>query len=213
VRIGAVDETTAKALGMNNSNGVIVQSLEPDGAALEGGVKERDVILSIDGKEVNAANELQTIIARKHPGDQVTLKIFRDGNVIDKKLNLRSRKEEKLTASDRNQDSDEGEREVEPSKSVNIESLGLSLRPLTAAEKKENNVESGVVITDVKRFSEAYNRQLRTGNVILDADKRSLSSPNDFKSVIDKHKPGDALLLRVKTDNGTAFVAIQIPKE
>jgi serine protease Do len=214
VRIGGVDETTAKALGMHKSQGVIVQSLEPDGAASEGGVKERDVILSVDGKEVNAANELQTIIARKHPGDQVTLKIFRDGNVVTKNLTLRSRADERLAAKDTDRESSDNKPEADhASKPMNLENLGLSLRSLTPAEKKENNVEQGVVITDVKRFSEAYNRQLRAGNIILEADKKELYSPNDFKSVIDKHNSGDALLLRVKTETGTAFVAIQIPKE
>ena len=214
VRIGSVDEVTAKALGMTKSQGVIVQSLEPDGAASEGGLKERDVILTVDGKEVNAANELQTFIARKHPGDQVTLKIFRDGNLLTKNLTLRSRADEKLAAKDTDRESAESEPEVDhTSKPMNMESLGLSLRALTSSEKKDNNVEQGVVITDVKRFSEAYNRQLRAGNIILEADKKELTSPKDFKSVIDKHKSGDALLLRVKTDTGTAFVAIQIPKE
>ncbi len=214
VRIQSIDETTAKALGMNSAQGVIVQSLEPDGAAYEGGIKEKDVILSVDGKEVNAANELQTLIARKHPGDQVALKVFRDGRTIDKNLTLRSRTDEKLAASDRDRSAGGNETETEPtSKTMNVESLGLSLRPLTSAEKKEQKIEQGVVITDVKKFSEAYDRQLRAGNIILEADKKELYSPQDFKAVIDKHKAGDALLLRVKSETGTAFVAIQIPKE
>lgn len=214
VRIATVDETTAKALGMDKPEGVMVESLEADGAAASGGLKEKDVILSVDGREVNAANELQTLIARKHPGDQVSLKIYRDGNTLTKTLTLRSLATEKLAASNTDQNSDESNTETEQTaKSADITSLGMSLRSLSAAEKKDDNVEQGVVITDVKRFGEAYNRRLQVGDVILEADKKELYSPKDFKSVMEKHKPGDALLLRVKTSTGTAFVAVQIPNE
>lgn len=212
VRIGPVDETTAKAIGLPQATGVLVQSLEEGGAAQAGGVKEGDVILSVDGKEVNAANELQSYIARKHPGDEVLLKIFRDGKTIEKKLGLRSRREEAQTAS--NESVDPGERESEretSSRSLTLDNIGLTVQPLQSAQKKELGVDNGVVVTDVKRFGAAFDRGLREGDVIVEADKKEIQSPRDLKAVLEKHKSGDAMMLRIKRETGSAYIAIQVP--
>jgi serine protease Do len=213
VSIGPVDETYAKALGLDAAKGVIVQSLVEGGAGEAGGIREGDVILSIDGKEVNAPNELQSYIARKHPGDDVAVKIFRNGKMMDKTISLRSRKEEKVAVKDSKDDSEERDMDQEKApKSMMMEGLGMSLRPLTSAEKKELKVEKGVVVEDVKKFGEAFNRGIGEGDVILEADKKEITSAKDFKSILDGRKPGDALLLRVKRGANIQFVAVQIPK-
>ena len=214
VSIGPIDETTAKALGLPKAEGVIVQSTEPDGAAEAGGIKERDVILSVDGKEMSAPNELQSYIASKHPGEEVTLKVFRDGQMFDKKLTLRSRKKEALTAKDNETGSEERDIDHETSaKTLSLDAIGLTVKPLSAEDKKQADVDKGVGVADVKKYGEAFSRGITQGDVIIEADKKELYSPKDLKSVLEKHKPGDALLLRVKRGNGQiAFVAIQIPK-
>ena len=213
VSIGPVDETTAKAMGLQQARGVLVQAVETDGAAEAGGIKEQDVILSVDAKEVNSPNELQSYIARKHPGEEVLLKVFRDGKTIEKKLTLRSRKSEALSAKNNENDTEDKDLEHEKStKPTSFDNLGLSVRPLTSNDKKQLKVDNGVLVSDVKRFGEAYNRAISEGDVIIEADKKELYAPKDFKSIIEKHKPGDALLLRVKKAGGQiAFIAVQIP--
>jgi serine protease Do len=212
VTIGAVDDREAKALGLEKAEGVIVQTLVDDGAAGAAGIREGDVILSVDSKEVNAPNELQTYIARKHPGDEVTLKIFRDGKRLEKKVTLRSRKEEKLAAKDVEPNSEAREPDQETSvKDMSFDKLGLSVRSLASDEKKELAVERGVVVSHVEMFGEAYDRGIKEGDVILEADKKEIRSPKDLRSVLEKHKQGDAVLLRVKNKGGQmAFVAVQL---
>ncbi|HZY11036.1 MAG TPA: Do family serine endopeptidase [Bacteroidota bacterium] len=211
VQIGQVDETTAKALGMKEAKGVLVQSLVEGGAGEIAGLKDGDVILTVDGKDMNAPNQLQSYIARKHPGDEVVLKVFRDGKTIEKKVALRSRKEEALIARNTEQDSDEGESDRESAaNTVSFDGLGLTVRSLTSKEKKESGVENGVLVTDVKQFSEAFNRGVQEGDVILEVDKKDVYSPKDVRSVIEKKKSGDAALLRVKKGNGsTVLIAVQ----
>ncbi len=214
VSIGPIDETTAKALGLDKARGVMIQSIEADGAAEAGGIKEGDVILTVDGKEVNAPNELQSYIARKHPGEDVALKVYRDGKTFDKKIILRSRKSETLTAKDDQNNSDDREPEQGASaKTFSLDALGLTLKSLSPEEKKQADVDKGIIITDVKRFGEASTRGLAKGDVIIEADKKTLTTPKDLKSIVDSRKPGDALLLRVKRAGGQiAFIAVQIPK-
>ncbi len=214
VQIRDIDETDAKALGLESAKGVFVSALVKGGAAEQSGVKEKDVILSIDGKAVDAANELQSVIAHKHPGDEAVLNIFRDGQTLQKKVTLKSRTEENVAVNNPRDDNENGEMENDDSpKAMKLESLGMSVKPLSPAEKRQNKVENGVLVTEVKRFSEADNRGIAAGDIILQADKKELYSTSDMKSIIEKRKAGDAILLRVKHGSQTNFVAVQIPKQ
>jgi serine protease Do len=211
VSIQAIDETTAKALGLDRARGVFVQSIVEGGAAEAAGLREGDVILSIDAKEVNAANELQSYIARKHPGDEVKLAVFRDGKTIEKRVSLRSRKEDATVVAAKEDESKGSESEAAVPKDISLDVIGMSVRALTADERKETKVDKGIVVTDVKHFGEAFNRGLRVGDVIVEADKNPVTSPKELQSALSKRKSGDALMLRVKRASGSAFIAIQIP--
>lgn len=214
IEISNVDATVAKAKGLDKAKGVLVQRFTEGSAAKAAGLLEGDIILSVDGKEVNAANELQAMIARKHPGDVVTLTIYRDGKRIEKKVTLRERTPGQELAM-RTERTDEGSSdETNSSKTITLDNLGLTVKNIPASVRKQLKVENGVQIADVKTFSEAYNRQLRPGDVIIEADKRKINSVNDLKQVIESRKPGDAIMLRVKDRDGNLrFVAVQIPKE
>jgi serine protease Do len=212
VQIKVVDQTMANALGLKEAKGVLVDAVVAGGAGENAGIKPGDVILSVDGKEVNAPNELQSYIATRHPGDQVTVKLFRDGKEIEKKVALKARDEDKTTvkASDR-KDEDE-ESAPESPRVVKFDNLGLSIRSITADEKKQLEVEKGVLVAEVKPYGEAFNRAIAKGNVIVEADRKTVSSPAEFKKIVEGRKPGESLLLRIKTDRGIQFFALQIPK-
>jgi len=214
VSLGPIDETTARALKLDEASGVMVQSVVDGGAAKEAGIKEGDVILSVDAKQLSSPSDLQTYVARKHPGDEVTLKLYRDGKSFEKKVSLKQRADDKLASrnDDRDTDDDRSADQESNSKSLTFDKLGMTVRLVSSSEKRELNVDRGVVITDVTRFGEAFNRGLVKGDVILEADKKEVNSLRDFKTVLDNHKPGDALLLRLKRGNGQmAYIAVQIP--
>lgn len=213
VSIGEVDETMAKAVGLGEARGAFVQSLVPDGAGAAAGVREGDIILSVDAKAVNAPNELQSVIATYHPGDVVTLRIWRDGKEIEKRVTLKSREQRAVATRDSDgRGSETDENATAANRSVDFSSLGLSVRPMTAEEKRQLEVEQGVVVSDVKPFSEAFNRNLRKDQVILEADRKRVSSPSDLKKVLEAKKPGDAVLLKVKAGENTVYLAVQVPK-
>ncbi|HXX64519.1 MAG TPA: Do family serine endopeptidase [Bacteroidota bacterium] len=213
VEIGLVDQTMANALGLSEAKGVLVQKTVSGGAGESAGVKDGDVILSVDGKEVNAPNELQSYIATHHPGDAVTLKLYRDGKTFEKQVTLRAREEDKAvaTAAEPQKDNDE-EATPESPKAMKFDNLGMSVRSLTSDEKKELEVDKGVLVTDVKPYGEAFNRFVGKNSVIVEADRKAVNTPGDLKKIVDARKPGDSLLLRVRNERGTAFVALQIPK-
>ena len=212
VRIGGVDNVTAKSIGLEGARGVLIQSLEEGGAGETAGLLAGDVILSVDGKKVNAANELQSLIARKHPGDGVVLEVFRGRKVIEKRVTLKSRNSVVRTARDTGSGNSGGktDREKKPA-TLTLKKLGLDLAELTATQKKTLSVDAGIMISGVGRFSEAFDRGLREGDVIIEADGKPIASISDFQKVIDAHRSGDAILLRVSGKTGLAFAAIELP--
>ena len=211
VSIGDLDYTTAKSLGLDKPNGVIIQGILPNGAAANADVKQGDVILKIDGKEVDQANELQSYIASKSAGTTVDLTIFRNGKTIDRKVTLKPREEESKAEPTSNKTEENNESKSETS-SASFSDLGLSVRNLTSDEKSDLKVDHGVIITDVKPFSEAEDQQLTKGTVILEADKQPVNNVKDLKEIL-KDKKGSAVLLKLQNSNGNFFKGLQVPEK
>ncbi|MBP9191211.1 MAG: Do family serine endopeptidase [Ignavibacteria bacterium] len=207
VTIKDVDVKEAKGLGMDKVKGVMVQDVLEGGAGFNAGLKSGDVILTVDGKEVNAANELQTIIGSHHPGDEVSLVIFRDGSEINKTVTLKP-KDDNANQSAQNTTPRETENE---GASKSFESIGITVSPLTAGLKTKFNVENGIYISNVKRFSEGFDRGLIEGLVILEADKEKIESIEQFNSLLSNKNVGEVVLLKVMSQDGNKrLIAVEI---
>ena len=213
VQIQTMDATMAKANGFSKPTGVFVQDVTKGGAGEEAGVKPGDIILSVDGKEVNSANQLQTLIAAKYPGETVLLKVHRDGKSFDKKVTLKAREEEDEVVPARDTKKEPSTpKDVAGPKKLKLENLGITIRNIDPKIKREYNVEGGVFVESVEQMSEAEKRLLAPNDVILSVGEQIIDSVSDFEEAIKKKKPGDAVLMRVKGANKTTrFVAVEIP--
>jgi len=212
VSISAVDPTTGKAMGLKEGKGVFVQRVIPGGAGDRAGVQTEDIILSVDGKEVNEANELQAIVATKRPGDVVTLKIWRDKKEIEKKVTLRPREEDKTVASAGDQGDEQEKPEAASSSEVTFDAIGMTVRSLTSQEKRELDLDTGVLVASVTPYGEAFNRNFRQNQVILEADRKPVASAGELKKLMDSHKTGDAILFKVRADRqNTIYLSLELP--
>lgn len=212
VSIQAVDQTMAKAVGLPRAQGVIVQSVVKDGAAESAGVLEKDIILSVDSREVNQANELQSYVASRRPGDVVTLKLYRDGKNIEKKVTLKPRNDESDVITASNNKDETNETDKDSPEVADFDKLGMSVRAMTDGEQDAAKVDHGVVVASVKPYSEAFERNIREKLVILEADNKPVRSPKDLKKIFEGKKPGDSVLLRMKSPSGASFfTAVEIP--
>jgi serine protease Do len=197
VSIKDVDSKEAKGLGLDKAKGVLVQNVLKGGAGDDAGLKTGDVILSVDGKEVDAANQLQTLIGAKKPGEEVTLVVFRDGKSFNQNVVLKPRVESKDLINDSSKPR-EGSSDI---RTKTFENLGFVVSDLTNSVKKDFNIEKGVQVTNVKNYSEAFNRGLRAGMVILEADKISIESVEQLDEILNKKGKGDVLVLKVMLQN------------
>ncbi len=208
VSIKDVDMKEAKGLGLDKARGVLIQNVIKGGAGDEAGLKTGDVILSVDGKDVNAANELQTIVGSKRPGETAALVVFRDGKNMDVSVKLKPRTEGDVSVNSETGKNDNNESEL---KSKKFESIGILVTELPESVKKQYEVDNGVLVKDVAHFSEAFNRGLRSGFVIIEADKQKISSVSDLESVLGKKGSGDIVVLKVVTQQkDIRLIAIEL---
>ena len=86
------------------------------------------------------------------------------------------------------------------------------MKDLSESVAKKFDVNEGIYVQEVKRFSKAANQALSKGLVIVEADKEIVNSVEEFEEIIDSKK-GSAVLLKVKYPNGdTRFVGLEIPE-
>ncbi|HEY9167357.1 MAG TPA: Do family serine endopeptidase [Candidatus Kryptonia bacterium] len=204
VQIQDVDETMAKALGMTNARGVLVQSVQSNSPAEESGIKPGDVILKFNDEKIEQANQLQALVASKRPGDKVDVEIMRDGKTKDISVELKERSGETFAAVANGSDNS----------SANLGTLGLTVQDADKQTLDKYDAKNGVLVTDVASGSVAQSRGIQKGDLITSVDNNSIKSSRDLEKIVDSHKPGDALLFRVTTSaKANEFLALGIPEK
>lgn len=201
VQIQEVDQTMAKALGMKDAMGVIVQSVESNSPAEEADIKAGDVIIRFDGEKIDRANQLQAMVASRRPGDKVEVEILRDGKSEDKTVTLKERNGEEFAS-------------ATGSETATLQSLGLSVQDADKATLNKYSEKHGALVTGVNPGSEAQDRGIQQGDLITSVDNNPVKSASELEKVVNSHKPGDALLFRVTTSNkAKEYLALEIPEK
>jgi serine protease Do len=194
VQIQPVTDEIADSLNLKRARGALVAEPQPGSPAQMAGIKAGDVIVSVNGEAVTDARNLARRIGAIPPGTSVKLGIIRDGREDTLTLTLGELPRERQARAG-------GEERSAPSSSIEVPKLGLSLAPS----------REGVVVTQVDPNGTA-GEQFQAGDVILDVNGKAVSSPADVrKAVADAQSDGKhSVLMRVKSNQGTHFVAVAI---
>ncbi len=213
VSISEVDVATAKAIGLDKPKGIMIQAIVKNGAASSEDIEPGDVILKVDGREVNRPNELQSYIATKHAGTEVELELFRDGKTISRSVTLKARDNDKVDKIKLAENDSKKKKNKEEINEIKFDDLGLTVKDLSENTLKQFNVENGIYVKDVERFSVAANQRLFPGVIIVEVDKKPINSVEEFKEIVEDKK-GNAILLKLQDEKGnTSFVGLEIPEK
>jgi serine protease Do len=211
VQISEVTAAVAKAVGLDEPKGVLIQKITEDGAASKEDIKEGDIILKIDDKDMNEPNELQSFVASKRAGTVVHLLIYRDGGTIDRNVTLKALNEteaEKVAGSagkfGKGTDLD--------AKEMKFDDLGMTVRNMNDSEREKYKIKSGVMVTSVTNYGRAFNQSISEGTVIISADKQPVNSVSDLKAMISKKKGKGVLLKAVDIQGNQKLIGLEIPK-
>lgn len=152
--------------------GAIIIDVAKDSAAKKAGLKRGDLILEVDGKKVDDANTLKSIIGSKNPGEVVRIKYERDKRVYTTNVKLKQRPtDDDLASSD--------------------ELLGFSLKELDEKSRRMYNIPKdidGLLVVDIKPDSKAQKAGFKIGDVIEAIENIEIKNLDDFKKAIKKYK-------------------------
>jgi serine protease Do len=200
VQIQPVTSDIAEGMGLKKAAGALVSEPQPNSPAAKAGIESGDVIISVDGNSVTDARDLARRIGTMAPGTSVKLGMLHQGQEKTVTVTLGTLPNEKAAA---NQEKSGATPDSDMPK------LGLTLAP---SNKMSGAAGNGVVVTAVDPNGVAADHGFQVGDVILDVGGKSVSNPSDVrKQLADARKEGKrALMFRVKSGEGTRFVALPL---
>lgn len=205
VRIQSVTEDLAAALGMDAPSGALVAELL-DGPAAEAGLQRGDVILTFDGKDVPNSRDLVLMIANTQSNTKVMVGVLRQGEMKMVEVELASREQAEAV----------GVASAAPAEPERESAtLGIVVSEITPAVREglglDENVQ-GVVVVDVDAESDAYSKDIRRGDLILEVDYAPVAGPDDFVAKVEEAKEAgsNTLLIFVQRSDTTRYLALAL---
>ena len=207
VRIQDVTDDVAEALDIPVGSGALITDV-PEGPAKKAGIISGDIIKKFDGITIDGTRTLVRVVADSEIGKRVKVEILRNGKLIVVDVVL-GRLEEALA-------------NLDPSETPPINKidtiLGMRLSQLTDKIKLDNNLNEnieGVFIESVESSSDAFEKGLRTGDVILKIGQEKVIQPSQVRDTIEKVKKmgRSSVLILVSRDNNRRFFAISVKQK
>jgi Do/DeqQ family serine protease len=199
VTVQPVTSDMAESLGLKEVRGAVVSSVSAGSPAEKAGVKRGDVIVSVDGVNVDDGNTLRNRIASTRPGSTVALGLVRDGSPKTVRVELRELAPTREAAE-----------KAEPAEGGR---LGLSVRPLTGEDARELGLQSrsGLLVADVDPAGPAAAAGLQPGDVIQEVDRKPVKDAAELRSAVKAAGNRPALVL-VERKGASLFLTIEPPR-
>ena len=204
VSIEQVSDLTAKAMGLEKPTGALIQAVSNNSPAQIAGLRQGDIILTVDDAKVVSVNDLQIKIAEHRPGEVVTLGIWRN----------KENWEVDVTLSEAPGDNQPVAQQSEsPDKKPEFETFGISLRELTTQEKEEFSLHSGLLIESVQPNSPAARAGIYRMDIVIQVDDVDIHSAAAFEKIASAAESGDFVKMTLKFRNNpdTRIAFIEMP--
>jgi serine protease Do len=194
VMIQDINQELANELELNEVKGVLVTGLSPNGAAQASGIEENDVIVGVNDVQTNNVPELQEQIGRYRPGDEVLVKVVRDGDEQIIPVELRNKA---------------GNTKIYKASEYTAQNLlQAELRPINYKEMRAMGLRNGVMITELN------GDKLRTlgideGFIITHIDRTPVENPEDISRILSQSE-GGVLLSGVYPNGQKAYYGLGV---
>jgi serine protease Do len=210
VRIQQVTDEIAESLSIKPARGALIAGIDDKGPAKPAGIEPGDVVIKFDGKDIKEPKDLSRVVADTAVGKEVDVVIIRKGAEETRKVTL-----------GRLEDSDKAvqasaKSQPEPEKPVTQKALGLDLATLSKDLRGRYKIKDsvkGVIITSVDGSSDAAEKRLSAGDVIVEVAQEAVSNAADVKKRVDQLKKDgkkSVLLLVSNADGELRFVALSV---
>jgi serine protease Do len=201
VHIQTLTPELAKAFKVSRAQGAVVIDVTPNSAAEQAGFKSGDVVVQFNNRPIDSADQLKLQVAETPPGSAIPVQVDRSGQVMSLNVTLKE-----LTA--------DGLAKNEPSvKRGDHDALtGVEVANLDREARDELRIPNpvkGTLITQVEPSSAAYEAGLRENDVILEVNRQPIQSTEDFTKATTGKGGGGETLVKIWSQNGTHYVAVQ----
>ncbi|ACO74207.1 DegQ family serine endoprotease [Laribacter hongkongensis] len=199
VHIQELSQELARSFGLSTAAGALVVRVEPGSPAAKAGLQPGDIILNLDGRKVQSSTDLPMMVGQMKPGTTVKLGVWRKGKEVTLDATL---------AEMRNPGTEEAPQQKAPSQipSTTFDKLGLTLSELSASQRKELGVQSGLLVDKVG--GPAAKSGLMHGDIILGVNQSPVSNIEEFRKLIDA--AGSNVALLVKRMDNTLYVPLRL---
>jgi serine protease Do len=201
VVIQDVSDDVARALKLASSKGALISQIVDGSPADKAKLKAGDVIIKVNGKEIENTSSLRKNIGRNAPGTKITLTILRDGSEREITLTLDEAPSEPIE-----------QKEEQPSRQGS-ERLGVEVAKLTADLANKYGLspgEKGVIILQISQNGAAYQGGLRAGDLIKRIGNREITSIQDYNDALAAVGKGETALFYINRRGTLLFVAFNL---
>ena len=198
VAIQEIDDSYAKALGLDTRDGALISNVANSSPADNAGLITGDVILEFNDVSINNSSHLKNVVSSSEPGKRYKVDIIRDGRRKSIYVKLGELPNEPQMAF------------METDKSS---TLGITVQDLNNSLRKHYNLSpdnDGVVVTEMDKNSEAFRSGIREGDIIIRVGTNNVRDSNDFKDLIRTSSRQNTVLLLVKREDVSRFYALEI---
>ena len=215
--IQPVTPEIADSLGMSGKKGALVAEIVPGAPADKAGVQPGDVVVALNGKSVGSSSELTRLVAQTHSGEVMHLSILRAGKPITVDVRSGTRPSEADLAKGADNDNDDDSSAPPQGPAVQRPgAIGMTFGPLDDSSRRRyaipGDVHTGVVVESVSGASDAGQKGLKRGDVIVRAGDNNALSPADVLAAVASAKKDGrpSVLLQVHRNGRNLFVPIKI---
>lgn len=196
-RIGVViQEVTAdlaESFGLSKPEGALVAEVEPGSPADKAGVQVSDIILRFNGRPVKRSIDLPRMVGATQPGTQATLTLWRKGATREVTVVVGEMPAEKTASAALSE--------------KRINRAGLVVSELTAEQRRQLKIDSGVLVEDV--FGPAARAGLQPGDIILAVNNREVTSADALSALLEDSKRKSVAVL-VKRGENSIYVPLRL---
>jgi serine protease Do len=201
VRAQSITPALAAGLGLKRDWGVILADVDPEGPADEAGAKVGDIVLSVNGRTMENARQLEVNLYRRPVGEKVTLQVLRDDQKLSLDVAVIERDDDPLRFADL----------VDPEKNVipRLGILGMEINQKIAQMVPDLRVQYGVVVA-ARAAGSPYSTALAPGDIIHSLNGAPVTSIAALRDALERVKPGDPTVLQIERDGHLRYMNLEL---
>ncbi len=192
VTIQEVNQSLAQSFGLKQTGGALISSVEPGSPAAKAGLKDGDVILSLDGQDISRSIDLSARVAELRPGTTATLGIWRKGAAQDIRISVGEAKPETVAGKGGSSAEETGK-------------LGLAVRSLNPQEQQQAKLDGGLLVEEVS--GAAAKAGIQPGDLVLAVNGTPVRNVEELRNLTSKH--GKSIALLIQREQARLFVPIK----